>query len=259
MSLPDSEVPSTPAGHRRTQPRAHPVPAGRLPGPTPRLRGGRHAASAPLGPCGCGLSLTKLFPSPSPAQRHLPAHDPPVLTGISPSRRVTARTGPAARARAARLTRLESGDSHWRQPSTSQVVRTQASSSACPPSSLWSRAGRPSPHLPQPCRCFLHTAGAWGRAGESQGVASSSPHPRGRGSKGRPPRLPGPGLGVSPRAHQGPSAWVGAGLQSDQGPRETLRAEHPGPSVVPPPGAPPPRLSSELRGRGPDRVEPLRP
>lgn len=62
-----------------------------------------------------------------------------------------------------------------------KVVRTQASSSACPPSSLWSRAGRPSPHLPQPCRCFLHTAGAWGRAGESQGVASSSPHPRGRG------------------------------------------------------------------------------
>lgn len=72
----------------------------------------------------------------------------------------------------------------------------------------------------------------------------------GAGSKGRPPRLPGPGLGVLPRAHQGPSTWVGAGLQSDQGPRETLRAEHPGPSVVPPPPGPPPvcHLSSEAGG-----------
>lgn len=133
-----------------------------------------------------------------------------------------------------------------------KVVRTQASSSACPPSSLWSRAGRPSPHLPQPCRCFLHTAGAWGRAGESQGVASSSPHPRGRGRQ----------QGAATEAAR---AWPGGVAEGTPGslhlgrgraairPRASgdLAGRAPGAQcgATPPPGPPPVcHLSSEAGG-----------
>lgn len=115
VSLPDSEVPSTPAGHRRTQPRAHPVPAGHAQAPWWQARCVRPPRPVWLWPV-----PDQALPFPEPSTTPPPRPQPPVLTGISPSHRVTARAGPAARACAARLTRLESGDSHWRQPSTSQ-------------------------------------------------------------------------------------------------------------------------------------------